>query len=193
MTDNNDKGRRKSRTTSDIRELAGGLEELTSEEGPLYLLVCEIRKSNSLALRNVVLQFISLVLLALCIIGIVLIGFLFHRGTVALTQSEQHLQYRTKHMQSTGESVAHVLEQQEEAPKIVSDDQGQLRVVATVKLNEDFAEPAAEENTSTALVSLSAYKLMKEKNASTPQVKKRAARKQIEIPLDMADAHEIHK
>jgi hypothetical protein len=123
--------------TQDLKDLARGLDALTDEGGPLLLLISEVRRSNRLALRNVRLQIMSLATLALCLVLLAALSYFFQQGLMALTESKSQLEGVTKQLNSTQSAVTTVDEKLSAAPKIVADDSGQLRVVATIERPEE--------------------------------------------------------
>jgi hypothetical protein len=173
----------------DLKELAESLEELTDEEGPLVRLICEVRKSNELALRNVRLQILSLAVLALCLICLVGLVFFFQEGLRALSKSEAAIAQLAAQVDEVGQEV-------DEGPKIVADDKGQLKIVAEVELEEGFGElqaaveeevTKAEEEVDEALAKLGVASAAPPKKKRRP---KRMGTKKVEIPIAMEDAYE---
>ena len=180
----------------DTKELAAGLELLTEPGGPLHLLIDEVRNSNSLALRNVRLQILSLVALFLCLVCLFFLSYVFYEGMAKLSRSEGHLESIMVRLENTEFSVASMEEEMAEAPKIVADNEGKLTVVATIQLEEGYGElqqkvgegvEEAEQELDRAL-----SKVLGIAPASRPKKRRAAARPtKVEIPLDMQEAHEL--
>ena len=181
----------------DLQDLALNLDKLTGEEGPLLRLVCEVRKSNDLALRNVRLQMLSLFALFLCLVCLLFLSFVFYEGLYKLEQSEAHLAAVTQKLASVEASVGEVRDEVEEAPKIVADDSGQLKVVANVRLDETLLQAqqslsrlkASNEEVGKHLESAMDIMGSGDSLQSYPKVKSKPARK-VEIPIDVKKAAE---
>lgn len=151
---------------NELKELAEGIDELTGKDGPLHRLIDEVRNSNRLALRNVRLQIVSLSVLALCLICLLVLSLFFYLGLAKLIRSESHLELLSVGIQNTENTIDSVKEELHEAPKIISDNAGKLRVVATVSADETLSNPG------------------------NPAVFGATSPSKVEIPLNIADATE---
>ena len=174
-----------------IKCLTRELKALTEKDGPLVLLVEEVRKSNRLALRNVRLQFMSLAVLIICLLCLILLGFYFHKGLVSLVSSEERVAELTNRFNVTESAVTSVETRLAEAPKIVADDSGQLKVVANVERHEPQIynvpeKPLKKESKKELKKRMKESARLAEENPETIQEAIPPPEK-IEIPLNMKD------
>jgi len=131
---------------SDIRELAGGLEELTAEDGPLYSLVCEVRRSNEVALRNVRLQLLSLVALTICIGLLALLTNTLGYCSDNLVAAEINLRVLTERVEITKNDISKMQGKLDTAPVVVSGKDGNLTMVLTTQeAPSAYTKQSAEE------------------------------------------------
>lgn len=183
----------------DLQDLARGLDELTEEGGPLVRLICEVRKSNALALRNVRLQLLALFSLFLCLVCLLFLCFLFYKGVDELTRTQNDIVDLASDLRAVANSVGEVKDEVQEAPKIVADDRGKLKIVANVRLDDDFITSAKRQlRSSNKRFGKSSKHLqgaqerlqvaMDDLEAEMPA--EASAPKKVEIPLDMGEVTE---
>jgi hypothetical protein len=178
--------------SQDLKDLARGLDELTEERGPLVRLIREVDKSNKLALRNVRLQVMSLIALFLCLACLLFLAFIFYQGLGKLSQSEAHVAELAAQLTTVQNSVGEVRSEVKDAPKIVADNRGKLKVIANVQIPDDFGMGGgesgnvakAEREVNEALDKLGVA------SAAAAESRKTKRAKKVEIPLDVGEASE---
>lgn len=175
----------------DLQDLASNLDKLTEEGGPLLRLVCEVRKSNTLATRNVRLQMMSLFALFLCLACLLFLSFIFYEGLEALEKSEAHLAEVTSTLATVQDSVGEVKTEVDQAPKIVADDSGRLKVVAQVRLDDSFTERTPKElKKSPPATKPDPLPVSAMSKSPSLLEAKRPSLKRVEIPIDVKNAAE---
>jgi len=149
-----------------MKNLNSELEMLTSEKGPLYQLVDEVRKSNLLARSNQVKLMITMFGLVVCIVLLATCVFLMkrtasdlHELSVEQLNALEATQQLVKFAEATDQKVEATQAQLDEAPKVVADEKtGQLMVVATIEMSNDAGSHPVDDAPASA----------------TPMVRKRA-------------------
>jgi hypothetical protein len=125
-----------------VKSLSRELGILTGVSGPLYVLVEQVRESNKLALSNQRSLRFTLGALFFCFLGIFYSLYLVD-GAVDEVRSLQVQQAKSfEFAKSTDDKVDAAQRAIDEAPRIVADDMGGLRVVATVEVTEADASAA---------------------------------------------------
>lgn len=118
-----------------IKDLTKELETLTDTDGPLVLLVKEVKKSNRLlkfALFGVTICLAGIFVVALTVFGVTQSLLKLKQEQVTALESLNGLKAYAK---STDSRVAAAQDALSGAPKIVADASGQLKVVAQIESN----------------------------------------------------------